>query len=261
MSDEDKNRENLKEGTLISHLLELRDRLMRMVIVLAVAFVPCVYYGNEMLTWLAKPLTAVLPPGNQLVSTSVMGVFTTPFTLSFYVALIIVMPYLLYEIWGFVAPGLYKHEKRFAGPLVFSSIVLFYSGMAFAYFLVFPGIFKFLVQITPNSVKMMPDIESFVSLAMTMFLSFGIAFEVPIVVILLVLTGMMKIEKLTASRGYVIIAIFVIAAIITPTTDAISQLAMAGPMWLLFEGGIIVARLMTRNRPKDEEETAPGSNA
>ncbi len=254
MSDDDKNKDNLKEGTLVSHLLELRDRLMRMVIVLVVAFVPCLIYGNDVLTWLAKPLTAVLPEGNQLVSTSVMGVFTTPFTLSFYVALVIVMPYLLYEIWGFVAPGLYKHEKRFAAPLVLSSIVLFYSGMAFAYFLVFPGVFQFLVKITPQSVHMMPDIKEFVSFAMTMFLSFGIAFEVPIVVILLVLTNMVKIEKLTASRGYVIIGIFVVSAIITPTTDAISQLAMAGPMWILYEGGVIAARMMTRNRPKSEED-------
>jgi len=257
MSEEEKKKENLKEGTLISHLLELRDRLMRMCLVVAVAFVPCYIYGNDVLTWLARPLIAVLPEGNQLVSTSVMGVFTTPFTLSFYVALVVVMPYLLYEIWGFVAPGLYKHEKRFAAPLVFSSIVLFYSGMAFAYFLVFPGIFQFLVKITPQSVHMMPDIKEFVSFAMTMFLSFGIAFEVPIVVILLVLTNMVKLEKLTASRGYVVIGIFVVSAIITPTTDAISQLAMAGPMWILYEGGVIVARLMTRNRPKGEEESKP----
>src|SRR5689334_21460982 len=179
MSEEEKNKENLKEGTLISHLLELRDRLVRMAIVLGVAFLHCVYYGNEVLTWVSQPLTKALPPNSKLVSTEVMGVFTTPFTLSFYVSLAIVMPYLLYEIWGFVAPGLYKHEKRFAAPLVFSSIVLFYSGMAFAYFLVFPGVFQFLVKITPQSVHMMPDIKEFVSFAMTMFLSFGIAFEVP----------------------------------------------------------------------------------
>ncbi|HEX2589983.1 MAG TPA: twin-arginine translocase subunit TatC [Rhizomicrobium sp.] len=259
MSDDDKNKENLKEGTLISHLLELRDRLMRMVIVLGVVFVPCVYYGNEVLTWLSQPLKKALPPNSKLVSTEVMGVFTTPFTLSFYVALAVVMPYLLYEIWGFVAPGLYKHEKRFAAPLVFSSIVLFYSGMAFSYFLVFPGVFQFLVSITPQGVEMMTDIGKYVSFAMTMFISFGLAFEVPIVVILLVITGMVKLEKLTASRGYVVIGIFVVSAIITPTTDAISQLAMAGPMWILYEGGVIVARMMTRNRPKDEEDKAEQS--
>ena len=257
MSEERKDKEKLAEGTLISHLLELRDRMIRMAIALIIVFVPCVYFGNEILTWLADPLVAKLPDDSSLVSTSVMGVFLTPVKLSFYVALVVIMPYLLYEIWGFVAPGLYKHEKKFAAPLVFSSIALFYSGMAFAYFLVFPGIFEFLVKITPVNVKMMTDINEYLSFVLTMFLSFGIAFEVPIVVILLVLTNMVRIEKLTSSRGYVIIGIFVVSAIITPTTDAISQLAMAGPMWILFEGGVIAARLMTRNRPKpaaDEEE-------
>jgi sec-independent protein translocase protein TatC len=250
------SKEPLKEGTLISHLLELRDRMLRMCIALVIVFVPCAYFGNDILVFLAEPLKAALPPGSKLVSTDVMGVFTTPFMLSFYVAISIIMPYLLFEIWGFVAPGLYRHEKRFAGPLVFSSIALFYSGMAFAYFLVFPGVFQFLVSITPKGVDMMTDIGKYVSFAMTMFISFGIAFEVPIVVILLVLTGMMTVEKLTASRGYVIIAIFVISAIITPTTDAISQLAMAGPMWILYEAGVIAARLMTRNRPKETEDQA-----
>jgi sec-independent protein translocase protein TatC len=240
--------EKLAEGTLISHLLELRDRLMRMSIALIVAFIPCAYFGNDLLVWLAEPLKAALPAGSALVSTSVMGVFSTPFKLSFYVALSVVMPYLLFEIWGFVAPGLYKHEKRFAMPLVLSSILLFYGGMSFAYFLVFPGVFRFLVSITPRGVQMMTDINEYVGFAMTMFLSFGIAFEVPIVVILLVLTNMITVEKLTASRGYVIIGIFLVAAIITPTTDAISQLAMAGPMWLLFEAGVIAARMMTRSR-------------
>ena len=262
MSEETKRKEKLAEGTLISHLLELRDRLMRMAIALIIVFLPCAYFANEILSWLAQPLAAALPKGTSLQSTSVMGVFLAPFKLSFYVALVIVMPYLLAEIWGFVAPGLYKHEKRFAAPLLFSSILLFYCGMAFAYFLVFPGIFHFLVQITPVNVKMAPDISEYLSFVLTMFLSFGIAFEVPIVVILLVLTGIVQVEKLTKSRGYVIIGIFVVSAIITPTTDAISQLAMAGPMWLLFEGGVIVARLMTRNRPKPEaDEDAQESGA
>jgi sec-independent protein translocase protein TatC len=261
VSEESKAKEKLAEGTLISHLLELRDRLMRMCIGLAIVFVPCVIFGDEILTLLAEPLRKELPEGSSLISTSVMGVFLAPFKLSFYMALTVVMPYLLYEIWGFVAPGLYKNEKRFAAPLVISSILLFYGGMAFAYFLVFPGIFHFLVDITPANVKMMTDISEYLSFVLTMFLSFGIAFEVPIVVILLVLTGMVSVEKLTKSRGYVIIGIFVVSAIITPTTDPISQLAMAGPMWLLYEGGVIVARLMTRNRPKPQAEDAQESGA
>ena len=174
-------------------------------------------------------------------------------------ALAVVMPYLLYQIWGFVAPGLYKKEKRFAGPLLWSSIVLFYGGMTFSYFLVFPNIFRFLVSITPRGVKMMTDIGEYVTFAMTMFLSFGIAFEVPIVVILLVMTGMLKVEQLSKSRGYVIIAITVIAAVITPTTDPLSQLSLAGPMWLLYEIGLAVARVIARKRKAEAVEA--GSNA
>jgi sec-independent protein translocase protein TatC len=191
-----------------------------------------------------------------------MSSFTAPFTLSFYVALGITLPYLLWEIWGYVAPGLYKHEKRFAFPLFISSVILFYVGMAFCFFLLFPSIFQFLVATTPRGVKMQTDIADYVSFAMTMFLSFGLAFEVPIVVILLVLTGLVKIDRLTSSRGYVIIAIFVIAAVITPTTDAISQVAMAGPMWLLYEGGVIAARLMLKmKRQGSDEGEAPTDNA
>jgi sec-independent protein translocase protein TatC len=257
----ERNKEGLKEGTLMSHLLELRDRMLRMCIALLIVFIPAIIFGADILTFLSEPLKAALPPGSKLVSTEVMGVFTTPFMLAFYVSVAIVMPYLLYEIWGFVAPGLYKHEKRFAGPLVLSSILLFYGGMAFAYFLVFPGVFRFLVSITPAGIEMMTDIGKYVSFAMTMFISFGIAFEVPIVVILLVLTGMMSVDKLARSRGYVIIGIFLVSAIITPTTDAISQLAMAGPMWLLYEGGMIVARIMVRGRPKPTEDSSASADA
>lgn len=239
-------------GTLISHLLELRTRLMRMAIVLLVVFIGCATYANELFEWLSRPLRAALPEGSSMATMSVMGAFTTPFVLSFYVALGVTMPYLLWEIWGFVAPGLYKHEKRFALPLFVASVVLFYAGMAFSFFLIFPGIFEFLVATTPKGVKMQTDINEYVSFALTMFLSFGFAFEVPIVVILLVLTGIMSVEKLTASRGYVIVAIFVIAAVITPTTDAISQIAMAGPMYLLYEGGVIVSRMMLKMKRRDD---------
>jgi sec-independent protein translocase protein TatC len=242
-------------GSLISHLLELRTRLMRMAIMLVVVFVPCAYFGNEMFTALAEPLRRALPPDASLIAQGVMTPFTTPFKLGFFATIAICMPYVLWEIWRFVAPGLFRNEKRFAVPLAASSIVLFYSGIAFAFFLVFPGIFRFLVATTPTGVKMMTDMNQYVGFAMMMFLAFGLAFEVPIVVILLVVSGLVKLEKLTGSRAYVIVGIFIVSAIITPTTDAISQLAMAGPMWILFEGGIIVARVLMRIREQQDRLT------
>jgi sec-independent protein translocase protein TatC len=234
------------KATLISHLLELRTRLLRIAIGMIVAFVPCAIFADELFELLSEPLIAALPAGSSMVATGVMTSFTAPFKLAFYVSIATAMPYLLWEIWGFVAPGLYRGEKRFAVPLVLSSILLFYGGMAFAYFLVFPGIFEFLVATTPTGVKMMTDINEYVGFAMMMFLAFGLSFEVPIVVILMVLTGLIGVDKLTASRGYVIVGIFIVSAVLTPTTDAISQLAMAGPMWILFEVGVIAARMMSR---------------
>ncbi len=177
---------------------------------------------------LARPLIKQLPKGASLITTGVMTPFTTPFKLSIYVALFVAMPYVLYQIWAFVAPGLYRKEKRFAVPLLVSSIMLFYTGMAFAYQFVFPVLFKFFAGATPTGVQMMPDITSYMDLAMTMFLSFGVAFEVPVAVVLLALTGIVSVEKLTRPRGYVIIGIFVVAAILTPP-DPISQTLMAVP--------------------------------
>jgi sec-independent protein translocase protein TatC len=169
------------------------------------------------------------------------------------VALFIAMPVVLQQLWGFVAPGLYRHEKRFAVPLLVSSILLFYVGVSFAYFFVFPLMFQFFAATTPAGVQMMTDINNYLDFALTMFFAFGVAFEVPIAVVLLVLTGMVDIKKLSAARGYVVIGIFVIAAILTPP-DALSQCMMAIPMWLLYEAGIIFARIMTRGRPKTEDE-------
>ncbi len=248
----------MSTAPLITHLLELRKRLVRIGLAVAVVFVPCMYYANPLFSFLSQPLLAVLPEGGAIVATGVMSPFTTPFKLAFYVSLGVVMPYVLWEIWRFVAPALFKREKNFAMPLAASTIVLFYSGMAFAYFLVFPGIFKFIVATTPRGVQIMTDMNEYVGFALTLFLSFGLSFEVPIVVILLVLSGLIRVEKLTASRGYVIIAIFVVSAIITPTTDAISQLAMAGPMWLLYEGGVVAARILVKMR-REQAATDAGT--
>jgi sec-independent protein translocase protein TatC len=250
--------EKLAEGTLISHLLELRDRIIRALIAVFIAFLPCAYYTNDIFSFVAQPLLSKLPKGATLIATSVVSPFMTPFKLSVFVAVFAAMPVVLYQIWAFVAPGLYRHEKRFAIPLVVSSVVLFYAGVAFAYFFVFPAMFSFFATTTPAGVSMMTDISSYLDFVMTMFLAFGVAFEVPIAVVLLVLTGMISLEKLKASRGYVLIGIFVIAAFLTPP-DAVSQCIMAGPMYLLYEGGLIMARVlgkMRRDQAEQEEAEA-----
>lgn len=243
--------EKLAEGTLLSHLLELRERLMRAVIAIVIALIPCAYYSNQIFEYLSRPLTARLPEGASLIATSVMSPFTTPFKLSAMVAVFIAMPYVLYQLWGFVAPGLYRREKRFAMPLLVSSILLFYAGIAFAYYFVFPLMFKFFVMTTPAGVKMMTDINQYMDFALTMFFAFGVAFEMPVAVVLLVITGLVGIDKLVAARGYVVIGIFVVAAILTPP-DALSQVMMAVPMWLLYEAGLIFARVMTRDSDKPD---------
>lgn len=244
--------EKLAEGTLISHLLELRDRLIRALIAVGIFFIPCAYYANAIFTFISEPLRAKLPAGTKLIATSVMSPFVTPFKLSFFVALFIAMPYVLYQAWAFVAPGLYKHEKRFAIPLVVSSIVLFYLGVAFAYFLVFPVMFNFFAATVPEGVSMMTDITSYLDFALTMFFAFGVAFEVPVAVVLLVVTGIVQLETLKNTRGYVLIGIFVVAAFLTPP-DAVSQCIMAIPMYLLFEGGIVMARVLARMRREAQE--------
>jgi sec-independent protein translocase protein TatC len=244
--------EKLAEGTLISHLLELRNRLIRALIVVGIVFVPCGYYSNTIFEFVSKPLLAKLPADSHLIATAVTSTFITPFKLSFFVALFIAIPYVLYQVWAFVAPGLYKHEKRFALPLVLSSILLFYVGMAFAYTFVFPVMFQFFALAAPKGVQMMTDINNYLDFTLTMFLAFGVAFEVPVVVVLLVITGMVSLEKLRRSRGYVLIGIFVVAALLTPP-DAVSQSIMAIPMYLLYEGGILMARLLSRMRRESQE--------
>jgi sec-independent protein translocase protein TatC len=239
--------EKLVEGTLISHLLELRDRLIRAIIAVAVAFLPCMFYSNQIFTFVATPLKEKLPKGTQLIATTVMSPFTTPFKLSLFVALFLAMPVVIYQLWAFVAPGLYRHEKRFAVPLLVSSIVLFYTGVVFAYFFVFPVMFQFFAATTPHGVAMMTDISAYLDFVLTMFLAFGAAFEVPVAVVLLVLTGVVKLEKLKENRGYVLIGIFIVAALLTPP-DAVSQCIMAIPMYLLYEGGLLMARILSKMR-------------
>ncbi|HVN99364.1 MAG TPA: twin-arginine translocase subunit TatC [Steroidobacteraceae bacterium] len=247
--------EPLLEGTLISHLLELRTRLMRAFLGVMLVFIPFAFYSNHLFEWLSHPLLQQLPPNSTLISTSIIAPFTAPLKLAFIAALVVAMPYVLYELWAFIAPGLYRHEKSFAVPLLVSAVILFYVGIAFAYYVVFPLIFNFFVNTTPRGVQLMADISMYMDFVLVLAFSFGIAFEVPVAVVLLVLMGIVPLEKLTQIRGYVLIGVFIIAAILTPP-DALSQTVMAVPMYLLYEGGILMARMMMRSRARAEKPAA-----
>jgi sec-independent protein translocase protein TatC len=244
---EEPKKEELAEGTLMSHLLELRDRLMRAMLALLVAFIPCAIFSNELYDIISRPLVAKLPKDASMIATSVIAPFMVPFKLAFYVALFAAMPVIIYQLWAFIAPGLYRREKRFAMPLLLSAVVLFYVGVFFAYFAVFPVMFEYLVHSGPTSMKMQTDIGQYLDFVVTLFFAFGVAFEVPVAVVLLVLTGLVRVEKLGENRGYVLIGIFVVAAILTPP-DALSQCIMAIPMYLLYEGGVVMARVMQKMR-------------
>ena len=247
---EEPKKENLAEGTLISHLLELRNRLMRALIAVVILLVPCIYYQNKIFTFVSQPIRDKLPKGVQMIAIGVMSPFTVPLQLALFLSIFLAMPYILYQVWAFVAPGLYKHEKRFAIPLLVSSVVLFYLGIGFAYEVVFPHVFSYFASAAPAGVQWQADIASYLSFAMQIFFAFGLAFEVPIAVVLLVLTGIVKIEKLKEHRGYVLVGVFIVSAMVTPP-DAISQCVMAVPMYLLYEGGLIMAGIMYRMRQKD----------
>ena len=255
---EEEQREPLAEGTLISHLVELRQRLLKAVVAIAIVFAPCAWFANDLFTIIATPLIKKMPAGSSMIATSLISPFMAPLKLSLFVAVFIAMPYVLYQVWAFVAPGLYKREKRFAIPLVFSSIVLFYAGVAFAYFVVFPLMFAFLTTTAPTGVQVMTDITNYLDFVLLLFFAFGIAFEMPVATVLLAATGMVRIETMTKNRGYVILGIFVIAAFLTPP-DALSQTAMAIPMWFLYEIGIVMSRILLREKlaqQRSEEQSA-----
>ncbi len=239
------------EDTFISHLVELRDRLLRAIVAVLVAFLCLFYWASDIYTLLAQPLLASLPTGGKMIATDVVGVFLVPVKVTLLVAFLICLPYVLYQMWAFVAPGLYAHEKRLVLPLVVTSSILFFCGMAFAYFVVFPSVFRFMAAIAPEGVAWMTDIEKYFSFVLTMFIVFGIAFEVPVVEVLLVRIGVVTVQQLRDIRRYVIVGIFVVAAIVTPP-DVFSQLALAIPLCFLYELGIILARFA----PKKPEETS-----
>ncbi len=256
---QDNKDEKLAEGSLISHLLELRDRLLWAVLGVVIVFIPAAVFRNEIFELIAKPMLEQLGSGSSMIATGVMSPFLTPFKVAFFFALFVAMPWVLYQVWAFVAPGLYRKERNFAVPLLVSSIGLFYFGIFFAYRFVLPMAFRFTTHSAPEGVKAMPDINVYIDFVLRMFLAFGVAFEVPVVVVLLVLTGLVPVEKFAGARGYVVIGIFVAAAILTPP-DPLSQILMAGPMWLLYEGGVLMARMLVRKRAAaadEEKKPAP----
>jgi sec-independent protein translocase protein TatC len=239
--------EQLAEGSLISHLLELRDRLLHAVIAVAVLFIPCAFFSKQLFTLIALPLIRKMPEGTSMIATNVVAPVLAPLKLALFVALFAAMPYVLYQAWAFVAPGLYKREKRFAVPLVVSSILLFYAGVAFAYFVVFPLMFSFLTTTAPEGVQVMTDMSNYLDFVVLLFFAFGVAFEIPVATVLLAATGLVSVATMAKNRGYVVLGIFIIAAFLTPP-DAISQSFMAVPMYLLYEIGIILSRLLLRRR-------------
>ena len=243
------------EQPFISHLIELRDRLMRVALGIFLLFLVLFPFANEIYTYVASPLMARLPEGSTMIATQVASPFLTPFKLALVAAVFLSMPFTLYQIWAFVAPGLYQHEKRLAVPLLVSSILLFYLGMLFAYYVVFPLVFAFMVGTTPDGVAMMTDIAAYLDFVLALFFAFGVAFEIPIATILLVATGVTSPEALASKRPYVIVGVFVVGMLLTPP-DVISQTLLALPMWLLFEVGILFSRLLLRQRAAGESPVA-----
>ncbi len=237
-----------KEESFISHLIELRNRLIRAVLAVVLVFVVLFPWANDLYTLLAQPLIGKLPQGSQMIATGVASTFFIPLKVAMMTAFLITLPFVLYQMWAFIAPGLYQHERKLAIPLLVASVLLFFAGMAFAYFLVFPVVFGFLAGATPEGVNFAPDIGAYLDFVMTLFIAFGVTFEVPVVVILLVLTNMVSIAKLREARPYVIVGAFVIGAIFTPP-DVISQIMLAIPMWLLYELGIVLAGFLGKVKP------------
>jgi sec-independent protein translocase protein TatC len=239
------NPDEVQELPFISHLIELRDRLLRTVICVLLVFLSLSYYANDIYAMLAGPLMKHLPQQSSMIAIEVASPFFTPFKLALVVAIFISIPYLLYQFWAFVAPGLYKHERRFILPLLIASTLLFYLGVAFAYFVVFPLMFKFLTAAAPAGVTVMTDITQYLDFVLTLFFAFGICFEVPIFTVVLVWAGLVTPRDLAEQRPYVIVGAFIIGMVLTPP-DAVSQTLLAVPMWLLFELGLLCSRLFVR---------------
>ncbi|MBS3803466.1 MAG: twin-arginine translocase subunit TatC [Oleiphilaceae bacterium] len=243
------------EMPLVAHLLELRNRLLKMVLAVAVCFAAIYPFANELYLWLSEPLRALLPEGQMMIATDIASPFFAPLKLALVVSVFAAIPVILYQVWSFIAPGLYKHEKRLAFPLLATSVVLFYVGAAFAYFVVFPLVFGFFTSIGPEGVVELPDISSYLDFILKLFFAFGVAFEIPIATILLILSGATTASALAAKRPYVIVGCFFIGMLLTPP-DIISQTLLAVPMWILFELGILFGRLAQRRAPVEADAAA-----
>ncbi|MDX1803185.1 MAG: twin-arginine translocase subunit TatC [Alcanivorax sp.] len=240
---------------LIAHLLELRTRLLRAMLAVFIVFLCLFYFSRELYTLVARPLMDAMPAGTHMIATGVASPFLAPFKLTLYLSIFLAMPVVLHQAWAFIAPGLYRHEKRLAVPLLASSVLLFYAGTAFAYFVVFPLMFKFFTTIAPEGVAVSTDISSYLDFVLALFLAFGLAFELPIAIVLLVSTGITTVAKLSQARAYVIVGCFVIGMLLTPP-DVISQTLLAVPMWMLFELGLLAARLIKKPPPIADDQTA-----
>ncbi|MCG8392981.1 MAG: twin-arginine translocase subunit TatC [Pseudomonadales bacterium] len=239
---------------LIAHLLELRNRLLKAMVAIFVVFLCLFYFSRELYSLIARPLMEAMPEGTSMIATGVASPFLAPFKLTLYLSIFVAMPFILHQAWAFVAPGLYRHEKRLAIPLLASSVLLFYAGAAFAYFVVFPLMFQFFTAIAPEGVAVTTDISSYLDFVLALFLAFGLAFELPIAIVLLVSTGATTVEKLGKARAYVVVGCFVLGMLLTPP-DVISQTLLAIPMWFLFEVGLLAARLVRR-----EQQSRPAGN-
>ncbi len=244
--------EQAEEQPLISHLVELRQRLIWALLTVMLVFLSLFYFANDLYAYLSEPLTALLPPGTSMIATDVTSPFFAPFKLTLVLSIFAAMPFILHQIWGFIAPGLYSHERRIAIPLLVSSIALFYSGIAFAYYVVFPLIFGFFTSVGPENVAVMTDISSYLNFVLKLFFAFGIVFEIPIATLLIIWSGVSTVESLTSKRAYVVVGCFVVGMLLTPP-DVISQSLLALPMWLLFELGILLGRVVVRRQSDDDD--------
>jgi sec-independent protein translocase protein TatC len=243
---------NDQEQSLVSHLVELRNRLLRSVLLILVIFLSLFYFANDLYLILVKPLSSLMPEGGQMIATGIASPFLVPFKLTLVLAVFLSVPYLLHQVWAFISPGLYQHEKKFGIPLLLSSIVLFYSGIAFAYFVVLPLAFGFFTGVGPAGISIMPDITNILDFILKIFFAFGIAFEIPIATFLMVLSGITTVAALSEKRPYIFLGCFVVGMLVTPP-DVISQTILAVPMWLLFETGVLASRLI--KKPRDDQET------